>query len=404
MPRLTERSVANAKPDPNRRIELWDDLVTGFGLRITPAGHKSFVVMYRMGGRLSPKRRLTLGSYPRIGLGDARQMAKDALEKVAKGIDPSVGDEKGSVEGRLTFGKLADLYLEKEAHPNKRTSKEEERQINKDLRPEWGSRAAADITREDVVGVLQAVAERGPIAANRLKSLTSSIFNWGMTYDDPETKRPLLTTSPVVNIAPFAPEESRTRVLDDWEIKAIWEALPEVNATYQRFIKSLFLTVQRRDEVARLQLSQTEEVDWHEWGYAGPIWTVPGPVAKNGVPNVVPLIDEAWKLINVPGAEYVFPAKNKKGRPISGFSKAKRAIDKKCKVEDWRLHDIRRTASTKMAELKIEPHVVERLLNHTTGQLGGVAGIYNRFQYVREKREALQRWASFLSTKLKLAL
>lgn len=137
---------------------------------------------------------------------------------------------------------------------------------------------------------------------------------------------------------------------------------------------------------------------------------MPREVSKNNVANEVPLSLLAITIIrNLPryaDEKYVFPAANRSGRPASGYSRAKRQIDKeidelrskdqKPSMAGWWLHDLRRTAASSMARLGVAPHVIERVLNHISGSQSGVAGIYNRYGYLPEKRNALELWAQHL--------
>jgi integrase len=155
----------------------------------------------------------------------------------------------------------------------------------------------------------------------------------------------------------------------------------------------LILTAQRRDEVAGMR--------WSELDMDSSEWVIPATRSKNGVENRVPLTSDAIQIIEaqpqIKGSPFVFPSgRSPATKHVSGFSKAKARLDTMSGVTDWRLHDLRRTAASGMARFKIAPHVVEKLLNHVSGILGGVAGVYNRFGYENEKRHALETWAAHL--------
>jgi integrase len=157
----------------------------------------------------------------------------------------------------------------------------------------------------------------------------------------------------------------------------------------------LIVTGQRLGEVAAMARQDIDD------GKA--VWTVPGSIAKNGVPNAVPLSSLAVQILGEVGIGngLVFPSRNGSGNSASGFSKAKVHLDKALaagghQLPPWRLHDLRRTAASGMAQLGVQPHVIERVLNHISGSQAGVAGVYNRFGYLPEKRQALDAWADHI--------
>jgi integrase len=140
---------------------------------------------------------------------------------------------------------------------------------------------------------------------------------------------------------------------------------------------------------------------WQDVDLAKRMWTVPATVSKNGIASEVPLSPLALAILaEVPrlsGAEHVFPATNGSGRPASGFSKAKARLDRQlvetgATMTPWRLHDLRRSAASGMAQLGVAPQV----LSHISGSIAGVAATYNRFGYGPEKRHALESWAAHL--------
>jgi integrase len=174
---------------------------------------------------------------------------------------------------------------------------------------------------------------------------------------------------------------ARDRVLNDTEIKALWQALLHIPYPFGPFTHLLLLTAQRRDEVANMRWS---EID-------GDLWTIPRERYKNGRANTVPLTEPVQSILAAlpRSGEYVFTTTGH--TPISGFSKAKAAIDRASGVMGWRLHDLRRTARSLMSRAGISSEIAERVLGHA---IPGVAGVYDRHGYVPEKRDALQRLAA----------
>ena len=136
---------------------------------------------------------------------------------------------------------------------------------------------------------------------------------------------------------------------------------------------------------------------WSDVDLLRGIWTLPREASKSDRLNQVPLPALALQILNqLPRTDNDLVFSTTGSTPVSGFSKAKKRCDRLFGVTGWRLHDLRRTVASGMARLKVEPWVVEKVLNHQTGQLSGVAGVYNRWGYLDEKREALERWARHL--------
>jgi integrase len=317
--------------------------------------------------------------------------SRDALWEASQGIDPTE-KVKQEIKSDL-FGAVADEFIERHAKPKNRGWKEQERDIKRDVLPYWRDKPIHTITRHHILQALDRVSERAsPRSANRLLALIKKFFNWCL-------ERGLLSSSPAANIKPPGKEESRDRVLSDDEIRYVWAGCDVLGYPFGSVIKLLLVTAQHRDEVRYMR--------WKDIDEDKALWTVPREHSKNNVANLVPLSPLAQKIIGeLPryvGEELVFPAANRSGQPASGYSKAKRRLDEeigvrrredeKPKMSGWWLHDLRRTAASNMAQLGIQPHVIERVLNHISGSQSGVAGIYNRYGYLDEKRDALETWA-----------
>ncbi len=189
---------------------------------------------------------------------------------------------------------------------------------------------------------------------------------------------------------------SRDRVLSDAEIVAIWWVADRMGYPFGRLVQLLILTGQRRAEVGGMR--------WQEVDPLKGQWELPPGMQdrrhKSERRHLVPLSSQVLGILqSLPRVhdELAFPARGKENA-ISGYSKWKRKLDQLSGVKNWTLHDLRRTAATGMAAVGVPPHVIERVLNHSTGTLGGVAGIYNRFQYLDECRQALERWSQHLES------
>ena len=175
--------------------------------------------------------------------------------------------------------------------------------------------------------------------------------------------------------------------MSDEELCLVWRAATQVGYPVGPITQLLILTGQRRGEVAGMR--------WPDINLAAKLWSIPGELTKNGRPHQIPLSPEAIRILSsLPQTDdmFVFPARGQKPQPFMGFNKGKLRLDVASGVEGWTFHDLRRTAATGMAQLSVAPHVVERVLNHVSGTFSGVAGIYNRFGYLSEMRDALDAW------------
>ena len=364
------------------RIEVWDAKLPGFGVRVSPAGTKSFVLLYRFRGL---PQRLTLGRYPVLALGEARELAKEALNQVARGIDPRQAKEE--LPATYLFGGVVDEFVRMHCSQRNResTRKETARILQHDFVSQWKRRDVRDIGRKDVLDVLDAIVERGsPSGANHALAAIRKCFNWCV-------ERGLIESSPCSAIKKPAKAEARERVLSDDELRSIWRTTEAIGYPFGVLVQLLLLTAQRRNEVVGMR--------WQDIDLNSAIWTIPGELAKNGRPHLVPLSARAHScLASLPRLHesLVFPARGNGTTTFSGFSKLKAKTDQLSGVQAWTLHDLRRSAATHMGRLGVAPHVVERILNHASGAFRGVAGVYNRFQYLPEMREGLERWACHL--------
>ena len=170
---------------------------------------------------------------------------------------------------------------------------------------------------------------------------------------------------------------------------AFWKGCDDLGRPFGPALKLLLVTGQRRDEVVRMR--------WNHLDLEEALWTLPKAETKSGRQHEVPLSPLALEIIQAQprNGEFVFTTTGKS--PISGFSKGKVRLDNLSGLADWRFHDLRRTAATRMAGIGIAPHVIEKVLNHATGQISGVAAVYNRYAYREEKIVALAAWAGVLS-------
>jgi integrase len=407
--KLTDRTIKALKPKP-ARYEVWADGNAGFGMRVSPAGRKSWIYLYRFEGK---SRRMTLGTYPAVGLASAHVKHAQAKELLEKGDDPgSLHVEKRRAERQAeTVQNLADEYLEKWARPRKRSAAEDERILNKDVLPAWGKRKARSITRRDVILLLDGIVERGsPIQANRTLATVRKMFNFAISRD-------IVDATPVAMVKAPARENQRDRVLSVGEIRIFWGGLDRapMSAAVKLVLKLQLVTAQRKGELVGAALS---EFDFDEG-----VWTVPAERVKNGIAHRVPLSPLTLELIEearavakqaeiarvekLPGVEprepeWLFPSPYGNGsiKPKTVNNALQIAMEpvKKGKAPAINLknmtpHDLRRTAASGMTALGINRLVVSKILNHVET---GVTAVYDRHAYDNEKRHALEAWAAHL--------
>lgn len=384
---FTETVVADAKAPPGGRAEFWDTELSGFGLRVSDGGRKSWQLMYRIQGR---KRRMTLGGYPALSLELARDAAIEALREIHKGRDPAA-ERASQTGGPLTFEAFARAYIERYAKSAKKTWAADARMIEQDLLPAWRRRPADSITRRDVIELLERVVRRGhATAANRRLALIRKMFAWGLAVD-------MVPATPVVAVRAPAREAPRERLLSEREIVALWRAWDQIGWPFGPLGKLMLLTAQRRGALAGLQLADI--------GLAGQVWTLPRAVTRSSGLHEVPLAPLAVEILaSLPRLDspFVFPARGHPERPVSGFSRAAERVARRSGVTDCRFDDLRRTALFGMARLGAAPAVIERIANRNTGPSGPAYAI-DPAADIAAKRQALEAWAEHVQRLLDLA-
>lgn len=384
--KLTDHRVKHATAPAGTRVELWDAVLPGLGLRLSPpstdgAGSKTWFVRYRFGPK---QRRMKIGTYPVLGLAEARAAARHLLTEIGRGIDPAAEKRsiaKGAAEE--TFAQVAESFVLRYAKQHNRSWKETQRILNRYVMPEWGLRPIREITRRDVIGLLDAMVDRGaPVMAKQTHATIRKLFYWAVDRD-------IIDTSPCVRVPVPAHAIDRDRVLNDNELRAVWLACEPLKWPFGPLVRLLILTGQRRDEVATLT--------WPDIDERNGLWTIPRERNKSNRTHEVPLSSAARAILDaLPKVDRTFVFTTNGVVPVAGFSNAKRRLDDLSQVRDWHLHDLRRTAASGMARIGIAPHLIERVLNHKGGAMSGVAAIYNRHGYIEEKRIALQHWADHL--------
>ena len=380
---LTDKQVRNLKP-ADRRYEVWEG--NGLGIRVSPNGRKSWVLMYRFEGR---QRRLTLGRYPAMSVAEAHKVFAQALARLERNDDPGEEhDEAKRLErSSPTVAVLVENYTENWAKPRKRSWREDERILRKDVLPKWRNRKAHTIRRRDVIALLDRIVDRGaPITANRTLEVVRRMFNFAIERD-------ILNVSPCSRVRAPGKEQQRERILSEDEIATFWRKLDTSDMSNKLRIALRFqlATAQRRGEAASARWSDVDRKSG--W------WTIPQERSKNSLSHPVPiskiaadLLDELSEISS--NSDFLFPSPTTNSHITeSSLSRALHRNRKHFGLARFTPHDLRRTAASAMASIGVSRVVIGKILNHSDRS---VTAIYDRHSYDREKRDALRHWSQEL--------
>ena len=423
---MTDAAVKRLKAPPGQRVEFFDQATSGLALRVAgpteraKEGRRSWCLFYRNDGKLH---RLTIGTYPEIGLQDARVEAAKAQVAKRQGTDPARAKAEAKAEDARaakqpeSVDAVGELWIARELQGRKRAPRYisgSRQNLNNHVLSRWHGRAVRMITRRDIVALLDDVMDHGssvvrdgkqhkldggPLAANRTLSTIRAMLNFAVD-------RGLIEVNPSLSIKRPGEETKRDRVLTDDEIRAALLATDATDYPYGAFFKLLMLTACRRDEVRTAR--------WRDFDLdaATPTWTLPAETVKSRRTHVLPLAPQAVTLLRslprltVRGADgrrlpSPFVLTIDGPVPFRALADCKRRLDVKIiemrgePLAPWTLHDLRRSAASGMAGLGVTEHVIGKVLNHTNQS---VTGIYNRHDYFREKADALRLWADHLDT------
>ena len=434
--KITKRAV-DAMQAGQRDSFLWDADLTGFGLKVSPAGGKTYIYQYRLArpgeAKQTAPRRYTIGRHGALAPDQARELAHKLAAMVAIGTDPfeleaerraakdlawNEAEQRARIESDLAFDRYALLWLADYEHEKGRRPSSVRLAtgiVSNHLTPAFKSKPMPHIDRADLQKVLDAIPPKQKALRRAIYAYASVLFGWAVKRGD-------IAANPLDAMGKPEAPKARERVLAYTELAKIWQA-SHADAVFGPFYRLLILTGQRRAEVAGME--------WGELDEAAAIWTIPADRAKNGVAHIVPLSASAVAELDAIAAARAAAAKKEdnaddkadkadddgkwlKAGPvlttngktaISGFSKAKLALDaaiakasNKVPLPNWRIHDIRRTVATGFQRLGIRFEVTEAVLNHVSGARSGVAGIYQRHDWKDEKRAALDVWARHVAS------
>ncbi len=307
--------------------------------------------------------------------------AREAASKVIREVQLGVFEQQPA-PAMLTLGEAVPQFIRLYAKPKNKGWKETEQLLGKFQ----GSFAKPLdlLKRSDIVRVLDEIMACGtPYRANRALAAIKKLMSWALD-------RGIIEVNPVAGIKPPHKEQARDQVLTDAEIVAFLGAVENEAYPFGDVFKILLLTAQRRGEVTGMR--------WSEIDFDRAMWTLPGARSKNRLVHEIPLSEPVLNILRrLPrflGSDFVFTTTGI--TPISGVGKVKDRIGEAMDAPDWRTHDLRRTAASGMARLGVPPHVVEKVLNHKSGIISGVAAVYNRYGYEKEKRQALAAWSDYV--------
>jgi integrase len=394
--RITKRVVDSLKIRPSEYTE-WDAKLTGFGVRVRPSGAMSYVVGYRAGsGRAVPKQRLTIGAVGKITPEQARTLAQGILGAVANGRDPAKERRKAEAEAGNTLRSVVENYLAREGG-QLRTANDRRAAFERLVYPTLGARQIDEIKRSDINKLLDTIEDKsGPRMASLTLAYLRRMMNWHATRADD-------FHSPIVRGMARGVTTKRDRVLTDDELRAFWRACESWGHPFGRMLQFILLTATRRDEAAGMRWSELEDATW----------TIPAARYKTGIDFELPLshaaLDVLAPITTFGDKGYVFTTTGEGA--IGGFSKFKAQFDAlmlaelrkaavergddpaKVTLDHWTIHDLRRTARSAMTQAGVAPDHAERALGHV---IGGVRGVYDRHDYLDEKRKAFEALAGYV--------
>ena len=335
--------------------------------------------MYRVAGAGSRLRKYTIGPYGRVTLAMARGQAQKIFAARIDGRDPA--EEKKQSRRRLVVDRMEDLVetFIRERVSQIRTAKKVSNLFHRDVLPYWGTKSIHDIKKRDVIDLVSEISQRAKYSGYRLLKTLKTFFRWCVG-------RAVIDISPAEGISSDFRETSRDRVLTDDELATVMLGARRMPWPYGGIVEFLALTGQRREEVNQLK--------WNEIDEETQTWCIPAVRSKNGKAHIVHLSEQALAVFQgrPRNSEFVFATS--KGKHFQAFAKGKRKLDELSDIKAWRLHDLRRTVVSGMARLGIPPHIADKILNHQSGTISGVAAVYQRHDFLLERKEALDRWAA----------
>lgn len=392
---LTDLFVQNVRQRGDHRADYLDTSDPGLVLRVSPSGVKSWSYLYKVPGeggltrtgkpRKGRQHRMTLGNYPMVSLGEAREKVRDLKTSVGQGVDPRVeamvlakskADNTVDLVGQRMYQRVLDEGVLK--RPDKIESA-----LRLYIYPHLGQKPISEVTRGDVKALIARFMKlQKPSAADAAKKYMSRIFNFALDEE-------IIDRNPIDGLKRGHTQSKKDRILEDEELVAAWQAADNLGYPWGDAVKLLMLTGCRK-----------REITWAKWSEIKSnerALVIPSDRYKTDQTLMVPMSDTAWSVLQAISreGEYIFSA-NGGESPINSDTYLKRHLTKRLPdaTPPWTLHDLRRTLRTNLPRLGISGEIAERVLGH--GPKDKIEGIYNLYGYADEKRDALQRYDDFL--------
>ena len=382
-----EKTVATIRPDPKKRQVIFDEATTGLALLVSPKGKKTFTVVARNPSGKQIWKEVPGGSS--MDLHELRKVARAGVERIKAGEVDIFPFEKPKAAPE-TFKAVAERFIQrwvdkggkKQDGVPLRSKREIERQLKTYVYPRWEAKPFLSIRRGAVTELMDAMVDNnGAVQADRVLATLAKMFNWYRQYDENYVS-PVI---PEMYRAGSYADRSRKRTLTDDEIRALWKASGEAG-TFGAFVRVALLTGQRRAKVAVMR--------WDD--IADGVWTIPAEDREKVNAGRLKLPKLALEIIDaqprVKGNPYVFAGRGTKA--FNSFSQGKAELDEKLTIAPWMIHDLRRSAKSLMARAGVRPDISERTLGHV---IKSVEGVYDRYDYMKEKGEALKKLAGLVT-------
>ena len=391
--KITSQSVERLRKDAVTRgvgLYLWDTELRGFGCRSTSKGHVSWLFQHWVGGKGGRPSRMVFGDFPATKLDQARKYAEKLRGDVNAGVDvvSRKVQRRDAMRADLQATKLKaawELYVARKGTDSTHWEWANAKVSGEVFDALGATTAVKDIDKTAIVSLIDKIEAKHPISARYTFAVLRPFFKWCVG-------RQYIALSPMENLAAPSLPKARDRILSDDEIKSFWKATDtscQGMYLWGPFYRLLMLTAQRREEVGGIR--------WSEVDLDKAVWTIPSERTKNGKAHIVhlsPLAVVTLKSLTRANSEYIFTTTLK--APISGYGRAKKRLDGLTEIKDWVVHDIRRTAASGMAKLGFQPHIIERVLNHVSGAQGGLVAVYQRYEYLEERRRAIEAWGTYV--------
>lgn len=383
-------SLLNSITEADKETEIYDSKVSGLAIRIYPSGTKSFVYRFRFNGQ---SKRFTIGKHPSISVSKARDTAKDLYAKVRLGINP-ISEKRQKIEKQKSpsFRKLKNEYIAKHIPTMKEsTATEFKRIIEKELSSLFPYKLN-QITKKQILKILddKAYRQKHPTQANQIKIVLSSMYSFGVSRD-------FIESNPILSIPTYkSGVNQRNRFYSEPEIQSIWKEINQMPSPTKQAFQILFLLGQRKGETLKMKRTDID--------HTNRVWIIPPYIAKNKTEHHIPIPTYAYSILKglESKSEYVFNSPVKPNHPIQSIKRQTKNVKDNSGVTDFRVHDIRRTVATHLAKLGTDRTTIGKILNHK-GLAGdnSVTAIYDRYNYSKEKRKALDQWEKQLLSIIK---